>query len=226
MTKFIVLTLLILCFSFIINAQESSSKNILNRFELVLGSSLSNNSGYLNEYDSKVGYSIGLGYYQKLSNSFSFNLRSFYETKGSAATYNYTLSDGIDNYELTDTYTTQFKYLTFNLLPTLQLGRNKNIYLSAGGYYSFLLGLSVNTYTTNRETNEFFSEHTNTDKNYFDPTFDAGVNMLVGYSFKISDKSQLMFQVFCNRGLVDLYNPKFGSQRNNAFGLMSSFRFL
>ena len=226
MTRFIVLTLLILCFSFIIDAQESSSRKILNRFEFVLGSSLSNNSGYLNEYDSKVGYSIGLGYYQKLSNSVSLNLRSFYETKGSAADYNYTLSDGKNNYELTDIYTTQFKYLTFNLLPTLQLGRNKNIYLSAGGYYSFLLGLSVKTYTTNRGTNGFFSENTNTDKNYFDRTFDAGVNMLVGYSFKISEKSQLMFQVFCNRGLVDLDNPKFGSQRNNAFGLMSSFRFL
>ena len=58
---------------------------------------------------------------------------------------------------------------------------------------------------------------------HFDPTFDAGVSFLIGYSFKVSDKSQLMLQAFSNRGVVDLHNYSIGSQRNNTFGLLVSW---
>lgn len=224
MSKVIALISLILCFVIAANAQESSSNKILSRFELVAGPSFSKNSGHLSDYGSKAGYSFGVGYYQKISNSFSLNFRSLYEMKGSTATYSYGLTDTNGTVEMTDKYTTQFKYLTFYALPTLQLGRNKNIYISAGGYYSFLQKLSVNTYSTNRNTGEFISENMTTDKNYFSPKYDAGVSFQIGYSFKVSDKNQLMLQAFSNRGLVDLYNPAMGSQRNNNFGLMFSLR--
>jgi len=223
MVKVIALIPLILCFVVAVNAQESASGKILNRFELVAGPSFSKNSGYLSDYDSKVGYSFGVGYYQHISKAFSINLRSLYEQKGSSAYY-YGLTDNNGPVEMTDKYTAKFNYLTFYALPTLQLGRSKNIYLSAGGYYSFLQKLSLNRYSTNTDTGEFISEYTNTNKNFFDPSFDAGVSFLIGYSFKISDKSQLMLQAFSNRGLVDLYNPAMGSQRNNTFGLMLSLR--
>jgi len=223
MVKVIALIPLILCFVVAVNAQESASGKILNRFELVAGPSFSKNSGYLSDYDSKAGYSFGVGYYQHISKAFSINLRSLYEQKGSSAYY-YGLTDNNGPVEMTDKYTTKFNYLTFYALPTLQLGRSKNIYLSAGGYYSFLQKLSLNRYSTNTDTGEFISEYTNTNKNFFDPSFDAGVSFLIGYSFKISDKSQLMLQAFSNRGLVDLYNPAIGSQRNNTFGLMLSLR--
>lgn len=225
MSKAILLLLTVLSFASAVNAQESSSNNILHRFELVAGPSFSKNSGYLSDYDSKAGYSFGIGYYQPLSKSFSINLRSLYEQKGSVATYSYGLTDTNGTVEMTDQYTTKFNYLTFYALPTVELGRNKNIYVSAGGYYSFLQKLSVNTYSTNRDTGEFISENTTTNKNYFDPSFDAGVSFLIGYSFKVGDKNQLMLQAFANRGLVDLYNGAMGSQRNNTFGLMLSLRF-
>ncbi len=224
MSKFLSLISLILCFVGAAKAQKASPDKILNRFELVAGPSFSKNSGYLSDYDSKAGYSFGVGYYQPFSKSFSLNIRSLYEQKGSAATYSYGLTDTNGTVEMTDKYTTKFNYLSFYALPTLQLGRNKNIYLSAGGYYSFLQKLSVNTYSTNRDTGEFISENTSTDKNYFDPSFDAGVSFLIGYSFKVSDKNQLMLQGFGNRGLVDLYNGNMGSQRNNTFGLLLSLR--
>ena len=225
MAKFIGILSLMLSLFATSNAQQSSTNKILSRLELVAGPSLSKNSGYLSDYDNKLGYSFGVGYYQNFSKSFSLNVRSLYEMKGSSATYSYGLRkmDGTTT-EMTDRYTTQFNYLTFYLLPTFRLGPQKNIYISAGGYYSFLQKLSVNRYSTNRNTGEFISEYTNTDKNYFDPGFDAGVSFLIGYSFKINNKSQLMLQAFSNLGLVDLYNPAFGSQRNNTFGLLLSLR--
>lgn len=223
MLKGIALASFILHFVVAAYAQEPSSNKILNRFELVVGPSFSKNTGYLPNYDSKAGYSVGVGYYQKLSKSFSLNFRSLYESKGSAATYSYGLTDVNGTVETDDKYTTKFKYLTFYVLPTLQLGRNKNIHISAGGYYSFLQKLSVNSYRTRTDTGEFISEDTNTDKDYFSPDYDAGVSFQIGYSFKVSDKSRLMLQAFSNRGLIDLTNPSIGSQRNNTFGLLLSF---
>ncbi len=225
MRKVFGLLSLILCCGAVANAQESTPNTIHNRFELVAGPTFSKNSGYLSDYDSKAGYSFGIGYYQPISKSFSINLRSLYETKGSAATYSYGLTDVNGTVEMTDVYTTKFNYLTLYVLPTYRLGRNKNMHISAGGYYSFLQKLSVTTYSTNRDTGEFISEKTTTDKNYFSPKYDAGISFQIGYSFNVSDKNQLMLQAFSNRGLVDLYNPSMGSQRNNTFGLILSLRF-
>lgn len=224
MCKIIALASSIFYFTVSANAQEVASNKFLNRFELVAGPSFSNNSGYLSDYDSKAGYSFGVGYYQNLSKSFSLNFRFLYEMKGSAATYSYGVTDVNGSVDMDDKYTTKFKYLTFYVLPTLQLGRNKNIYVSAGGYYSFLQDLSVNSYRTRSDTGEFISEDTTNDKNYFDPTYDAGVSFQIGYSLKVTEKSQLMLQAFVNRGLIDLYNASIGSQRNNTIGLMLSFR--
>ena len=224
MYKSLAVTTFTVCAVLAANAQEFSSSKISSRFEFIAGPSFSNNSGYLNDYDSKIGYSIGVGYYQKLSSSFSLNFRSLYEMKGSVATYSYGVADDIETIEVDDTYTTKFNYLTFYLLPTLQIGRNKNIYISAGGYYSFLHRLSVNSYQTRSDTGEFLSDNTTTDKNYFDPGYDAGVSFQLGYSFKVSDKCQLMLQSFINRGLIDLHNDAIGSQRNNTFGLLLTMR--
>lgn len=219
------------CFIFILsfiafngNAQEKKSEKLFSRFEFIGGGSFSKNSGYLSDYGSMLGYSLGIGYYQRISNSFTINFRSLYETKGSTATYNYALSDGSEVNGLTDKYTTKFNYLSFYLLPTFDFGKNKSFHLSAGGYYSFVHKLSINTYTTNRTTGAFVSENTNTDNNYFNPKYDAGLSFQAGYSFKVNEKNQLMIQAFANRGLVDLYNPQMGSQRNNTFGINLAFR--
>lgn len=205
-------------------AQQPSSNKIINRFELVGGPSFSDNTGYLGEYDSKAGGSFGVGYYQKIYRSFSLNVRTLHELKGSVANYPVGVSDQAGTVEVNDKFTTKFSYLTFYLMPTLQLGRNKNIYVGAGGYYSFLHRLSVNRYRTNSETGEFIEETTTNDKNYFDPNYDFGVTFQLGYSFKISNKCQMMLQAFSNRGLADLYNSSFGSQRNNTYGVLLSLR--
>jgi hypothetical protein len=126
--------------------------------------------------------------------------------------------------EMDEAYTTDFKYLTFYVLPTVQLGRNKNIHVGAGGYYSFLHRLSVTSYRTNSDTGEFISESTSTDEGYFSPNYDAGVSFQIGYSFKVGDKCRLMLQAFSNRGLVDLHNYWIGSHRNNNFGMLLSFK--
>jgi hypothetical protein len=121
MYKIITLASSILCVIVLAKAQEGKSNKILNRFELVAGPSFSNNSGYLPDYDSKAGYSFGVGYYQNLSKSFSFNFRISYEMKGSAATYSYGLTDDNGNVDLDDKYTIKFKYLSSfrrTLLPT------------------------------------------------------------------------------------------------------------
>ena len=205
-------------------AQDPSDK-IINRFELVGGPSFSQNTGYLGDYDSKGGGSFGVGYYQKIYKSFSLNVRTLLELKGSVGNYPKGVVDENGNIlEVNDEYTAKFSYLTFYLMPTLQLGRNKNIYIGAGGYYSFLEKLSVTSYRTNSETGEFIEETTSNDKNYFDPKHDFGVTFQLGYSFKVSNKCQMMVQAFSNRGLADLYNPTFGSQRNNTYGILLSFR--
>ncbi len=225
MFKGITLVSFLLVFIITANAQESPSNNILNRFEFVVGPSFSKNKGYLPDHDSKTGYSVGVGYYQKFSKSFYLNFRTLYESKGTSATYPFGLSnmDG-SIVNIDDKSTSEFKYLTFYLLPTLKLGRNKNIHIGAGGYYSFLQSLSVTSYRTNSDTGEFISENTSTDKGYFSPDYDAGVTFQVGYSFKVSDKYRLMLQAFSNRGLVDLHSSWIGSHRNNNFGLLLSFK--
>lgn len=224
--KHLRMTLIGLCFTSIIYAQQSPTNGVLSRFELVAGSSFSKNSGYLSNYDLKAGYSLGVGYSHPITKSFSLNMRTLFETKGSSASYRYGQVN-IDNTttELTDRHTVQFNYLSLYVLPTFQFGQKKNIYVSAGGYYSLLNKLSVNTQKSRTADGVLISDDTNTDKNYFSPgKFDAGVSFSIGYSFKIAERNQLLLQAFSNRGLVDLYNPAMGSQRNNTFGLMVSFR--
>lgn len=221
--KCILLTLLI-CPTIMVSGQKLNTKNLLKNFELVGGSSFSKNSGYLSDYDSKIGYTFGIGYYQNITKSFSLNFRALYETKGSAAYYSYGLTDANGTTEVTDKYTAQFKYVSLYLLPTFQLGPRNNIYISAGAYYSFLQNLSVNTYRTNKNTGDLISDYTTTNKDYFTPDFDAGISVQLGYSFKLNEKSQLLLQAFSNRGIKDLYNPAMGSQRNNTFGLTASYR--
>jgi hypothetical protein len=224
MYKIIALTSILVSFAIAADAQESYPK-ILSRFELIAGPSFSKNNGYLPDYKSKTGFSFGVGYYQNLSKSFSINMRTLYETKGSSVVYQYNLTDLNNNsVDVDNRYNTKFKYLTFYLLPTLQLGKTKNIHLSAGGYYSFLQKLSVTSYSTRTDNGAFISEYENNSKNYFTPNFDAGLSFQLGYAFNISKKSQLMLQAFANRGLVDLHNDAFGSQRMNTYGLQLSFR--
>jgi hypothetical protein len=223
MLKNLMLILFLVCFIAESRAQESS-KTFLNRFELVGSPSLSKNTGYLNQYDSKAGYSFGVGYYQQVYKSFFVNIRSLYEMKGSAASYRYSIASNNSSLELNDKYTTRFKYFTFYVMPTLQLGRSKNITVGAGAYYSLLHKLSVNRYTTQSDNGSFVSEYTATNKDYFDPQHDAGLSFQVGYSFHVSDKTQLMLQAFSNRGVVDLHTGNFGSQRNNTYGMLLSLR--
>ena len=224
MNRVLALASFLLCAVVTTQAQESSSNKVINRFEFVAGPSFSMNTGYLGNYDSKIGYSLGIGYYIKLSNSFSLNLRTLYELKGSAAKHSYGLHDDNGMVDIDETTTTKLNYMTFYLLPTFQLGRNKNIYINAGGYFSVPRRINVNTYRTRSDTGELISNDTNSDINYFDPGYDAGVSFQIGYAFKVSDKFQLMVQAFSNRGLIDLYNPSIGSQRNNTFGLTLSLR--
>ena len=225
MYKLTALTFALLFLVVFAEAQDSSSGKIISRFELVGGPSFSSNTGYLSNYESRVGGSFGVGYYQKLYRSFSLNVRALHELKGSVGNYPLGTSDGNGNVvEVNDEYSTRFSYLTLYLMPALQLGKNKNIYVSAGGYYSFLHKLSVTKVSTNSETGELIEETTTNDKNYFDPKFDAGVTFQLGYAFKVSNKCQMMLQVFANRGLVDLHNDTFGSQRNNTYGILLSLR--
>jgi hypothetical protein len=224
MSKVIGLIFIAVLYTISASAQKKKLESLFSRFELVGGGSFSKNSGYLSDYGSVAGFSLGVGYYQKLSNSVSLNFRSLYETKGSTATYNYALSDGNEVNGLTDKYTDKFNYLSFYVLPTFDFGKNKNFHVSAGGYYSLLQNLSVNTYTTNQATGAFINEYTTNDIGYFSPKYDAGVSFQFGYSFNMNDRNQLMIQAFGNRGLVDLYNPQMGSQRNNTCGLTLSFR--
>jgi hypothetical protein len=225
MNKVVALAFLLSCVVISATSQDKPSHKFLNKFELVAGPSFSKNNGYLPNYDSKTCYSLGIGYYQNLSKSFSVNLRSLYEWKGSSVIYHYGEVDLNSNLtEINDRYTTKLKYLTFYLLPTLQLGRNKNIHISAGGYYSFLQKLSVTSYRTRMDNGAFISQYENTDKKYFTPDHDAGVSFQIGYAFNISNKSQLMLQAFSNRGLVDLHSGWIGSQRNNTFGLLLALR--
>jgi len=218
---------LTLSFLFIVTvatAQESPSKEIINRFELVGGPSVSNNTGEAEEYESKIGGSIGVGYYQKIYKSFSLNIRALHEWKGSAFDYPTTLSNGTINVNYK--FTTKFSCVSLYLMPTLQLGRNKNIYVGAGGYYSLLYRMSVGVYETNTDTGEVIEDDTYSN-NYLDPIYvrDGGATIQLGYAFKVSEKYQLMVQGFANRGLVDIDgNWLGGSQRNNNYGILLSVR--
>ena len=118
MFKGITLASFILLFVVAASAQETSSNNILSRFELVAGPSVSKNKGYLPDHDSRTGYSVGVGYYQKLSKSFYLNFRTLYESKGTTATYRASVAnmDG-SIVDIDDKYTSEFKYLTFTCCP-------------------------------------------------------------------------------------------------------------
>jgi hypothetical protein len=225
MCKPIIVTLSLLFIVVVATAQESSSEKVINRFELVGGPSFSSNTGDFDEYEPKLGGSFGVGYYQKIHKSFCLNIRALYESKGSAFNYPTALSDGTNEINVNYKFTTKFRSVSFYLIPTLQLGRNKNIYVGAGGYYSLLYRMSVGLYTTNTDTGEVIEDATSS-RNYFDPVYvrDGGATFQLGYAFKISEKYQLMIQGFANRGLVDIDGNWFGSQRNNTYGILLSAR--
>src|ERR1044071_5075158 len=91
MNKVVFLSVIFMGYVLIAEAQESTAHKILKRFEVVGGPSFSKNTGYLVNYESKYGYSLGLGYYQPVTKWFSLNLRALHETKGSATTYSYSV---------------------------------------------------------------------------------------------------------------------------------------
>lgn len=219
------LTLSLLFIVVVATAQEFSSEKVINRFELVGGPSLSRNTGEGEDYESKLGASFGVGYYQKVYKSFSLNMRLLHESKGSTFNYPSFFSHGTNQIDINYRFTTKFKALTFYLTPTLQLGRNKNIYVGAGAYYSLLHKMSVSVYKTITDTGEVIEEGTS-EKNYLDPIYvrDGGVTFQFGYAFKVSPKCQLMIQGFANRGLVDINANWLGSQRNHNYGILLSAR--
>lgn len=206
-----------------VQGQAVLPSKVLKKFELIVGPSFSKNTGYLSNYELMTGYSIGIGYDQPFSKSFSINMRALLERKGSIATHSYGLTSGNTNTDVTDTYTTKFNYLSLYAIPTFHAWNN-NITLGVGGYYSLLQKLSVNVYSEDSNTGEFISEYSETRKDYFSPSYDAGITFQLGYSFNVSEKNRLILQAFTNLGLVDLYNPTIGSQRNKTFGLLVSFR--
>jgi hypothetical protein len=226
MRKTITLASLLVCITLAANAQDPLWRNVLRKFELVGGPSFSRNTGYLgnDNYKSVTGGAIGIGYYIPAGKSFSLNLRGLYERKGSVAISRYGLNDGNGTTNIHAEVTSKFVYLTGYLVPTFHFGKNKNIHIGAGGYYSYLYSLHVSFYNTNLDNGDFISESNYDQKSYYQPDYDAGVTFQLGYSFNLFDQIKLTTQAFSNRGVKDIHNGSIGSQRNNTFGVLVSAR--
>lgn len=222
----LIVLLVLICSSIAVKAQEEKTEyDDMRRFELVLGPSFSMNTGYLRDYKSKYGYELGIGYYLPVAKSFMINARLLYEQKGSTAVYKYTLYDV--NKSVTPTreeITSRFNYFTLYVIPTFQLGPKKNILIGAGAYYSYLRKLNVRTDRTRSDNGDFISRSSFDQREFFDPTYDAGVTFQVGYKFNVNSKLRMSIQAFSNRGVKDLYSGSIGSQRNNTFGILLGFR--
>jgi hypothetical protein len=119
---------------------EKNKNQIQNKkIQLIIGPSLLYPIGTFNDENNPrrvmMGYSFGIGFQKLQSNKFEVMLRLLYERKGYKTEY--INIDSIGN--VSNVYNTQnLTYLSFNLLPSIFLNKEKKSKLIAGAYFSLL----------------------------------------------------------------------------------------
>jgi hypothetical protein len=188
---------------------EKNKNQIQNKkIQLIIGPSLLYPIGTFNDENNPrrvmMGYSFGIGFQKLQSNKFEVMLRLLYERKGYKTEY--INIDSIGN--VSNVYNTQnLTYLSFNLLPSIFLNKEKKSKLIAGAYFSLL---TQNAFEQKAFLNGqySFSYFVNNVKDRFD-TYDYGISFGVCQTKYISENIDIGLQLLGNFGLNNIVPNKF-----------------
>lgn len=190
----------------IVEKNKNPIKN--KKIEFIIGPSLLYPTGtFTNENNPRRlmgGYSFGVGFQRLQSNKFEIIFRLLYERKGYKTEY--INIDSIGN--VSQDYNTQkLDYVSFNLLPSIFLGKSKNSKLIAGAYFSLL---TQNAFEQKVFLNGqySFSYFVNNVKDRFD-AYDYGISFGICHTRDIGENIDIGLQLLSNFGLNNIVPNKF-----------------
>jgi len=198
-------------------------KPFVSRLEFAFGLSsvwLHKNAFISNNQEFKAGYVVSASLMHALSPRFSLVFGLQYENKGYRFTYNSFNTDSVPPAPTTYRQKVRLNYATLSIMPKVLLGRSKNIHVSAGLYYGYLLGWNFSqAYYTDGVLVDMYA--TRSDPYYDNKKNDFGSIVSAGYSLKIKDRRSIFVQLRYSRGLVDMnQQPTTRPARNDAFSIL------
>lgn len=143
-------------------------KKLISAVEIFAGPNASFNYGnkFIENYEDenvtnkrllKIGYAAGIGIYHSVSTRIDLNVRLQYETKGTKNELNVpSLLDNTSRYIISSKYT--YKYYTASFIPSINIGKRKNLTVGIGGYYSKITGVKAYDKTFSTRENIVRSE--------------------------------------------------------------------
>jgi hypothetical protein len=212
---------------------QPTSKRFIERIELIIGPSvqLPDDNGFsdklkeasmgtiLHTFNSRYGYSFGLGVKQLLGERIEINSRFLWEQKGF-----------IEEKKSTSPNSTDFtfyrgdlksNYFTLSISPIFYLSKERRIQVYPGIYYSWLQNSfrKEELYNNNQLT---FSGSTSNDPNLKN---DYGILVGGGYSIPISSKINLTIRLQFNYGIAKIMDVNSLQINNNTISLFTVFSF-
>lgn len=202
MTKFFIISLIVLGFATTAFAQTKNSTEV--GFSVGYNAATVTADGATNT-KRRAGFSAGFLADHYFSDSWSLFGKLIYDQKGWA--------NGYITTPTSSTYTDyHLNYLTIPVLAEWHFGRTKNWYLNFGPYASILLSASETA--TNYPIKDFISN------------VDAGLDLGIGVKFPVADKTKFFIEFNGEGGVTDIFKNNSGSSIYNSLGNVSiGFKF-
>ena len=227
---------LLSCLSILIinvaKSQDIERKLFISKLEISAGISSVTQTGYErhgHSYNFKTGNILSIGIVHSFSKKWDVIGLVRWENKGSEIYKDFLLSPyagynmPTNNQPLVPTTAhtiSDDNYITFSIMPRYSLSKHWQIGLAP--YYSILNNAASDYYVI--QNGQLELEQASID--YFIEGKDYGVSLSLGYSFPITSKSKLSFQLLDNYGLKNLYSvyDAYGTSiRNSTISLMIGF---
>lgn len=186
-------------------------KRFFDKVEFVMGPGLClpNDHGY-SEYiknissgshtfglESKIGYSVGVGFIHSVSKLIEIHGRILYEGKGYIQN-DFVVASG-DTYKFTSDY--KNSYTTIAVMPTVVFGKKNRFHTYLGGYYGHLTN---STFTSTEYLNGQIQSIQQVIGNT--SSYEGGILTGVGYSTFVKKMISIDLQIQGNFGLTNMIN--------------------
>ena len=150
-------------------------------------------------FNSKIGYSIGVGSNYFFNEKFSLGARVLYQrtTVLGDFPFAWTSADGdyVGNLELT----TSFDYISLPIMARYTLGNKIKFNGELGGFVNYLLNSSVSNYIEYNSQTQTFAEASGQYTK-----FDAGLSLGLSSQVPLGEKISVKLSVYDNYGLVNI----------------------
>ncbi|HZX74204.1 MAG TPA: porin family protein [Cyclobacteriaceae bacterium] len=167
-------------------------------------------------FDSKIGYSMGIGSNYFFNEKFSLGARLLYQRTTVRGDFPFEYGNGKGNLELT----TSFDYISLPIMARYTIGNKMKFSGEVGGFVNYLLNSNVSNYFVYNSMTPTYAEATGQYKN-----FDAGLSLGLSSQVPLSKKLSAKLSVYDNYGLVDISdieNPAIPNRQNKANYLRSN----